>query len=68
VRYNVRADVYDVAGRLVRTVFEGHLPSGNHFFDWDGSTHAGRAAAGIYFMRVRVNGKGIGTAKIIRMP
>lgn len=69
VHFDVRAEIYDVAGRRVRTVFEGRLPSGSHFLDWDGRTASGRTvAAGIYFMRVMVNGKVIGTTKMLRMP
>ena len=69
VNHAVSANVYDVTGRKVRTIYKGTLPSGRHLLDWDGRTDSGRsAAAGIYFMRITVNGKGIGTVKIIRMP
>jgi len=42
--------IHDVAGRVVRTVFEGQLGSGPHRFAWDGLGDRGRpAAAGVYF-------------------
>ncbi|UCF05173.1 MAG: T9SS type A sorting domain-containing protein [bacterium] len=67
-RYNVQAVVYDVAGRTVRTIFNGHLPAGRHLFSWNGRTRSGRpAAAGIYFLRVMIDGKGVGTTKILRL-
>jgi hypothetical protein len=68
-RYHVKVDVFDVAGRRVRSVFNGRLTSGRHFFDWDGRTGTGNVAgAGIYFMRVMVDGRGVGTVKITRIP
>jgi hypothetical protein len=66
--YNVHAVVYDVMGRTVRTVFDGRLPAGRHLLDWNGRTRSGRpAAAGIYFLRVMIDGKGVGSAKILRL-
>ncbi len=42
--------VYDVAGRLVRTLVEGHLDAGPHEIVWDGTDDAGRrVASGVYF-------------------
>ena len=66
--YEVRAEVYDLAGRRVKSVFEGHLPSGSHSFLWDGHDGTGRATgSGVYFLRVVVDGQPAGTAKITRM-
>ena len=49
----VRVLVYDVAGRLTRTLVEGPLPAGQHRRVWDGADDTGhRVAAGIYFLRV----------------
>ena len=42
--------VYDVAGRLVRTLVEGNLDAGPHEIVWDGTDDAGRrVASGVYF-------------------
>lgn len=46
--------IYDVAGRLVRTLASEDLPVGPHTFAWDGRDNAGRgAASGIYMVRLR---------------
>ncbi len=48
-----RVTVVDVAGRLVRTLSSGPLPSGDHRIAWDGRDDAGRpAAAGVYHAMV----------------
>jgi len=49
----VRLQVYDLRGRLVRTLHAGVLASGNHTATWDGTDAQGRAAAaGVYFVRL----------------
>jgi hypothetical protein len=46
--------VYDLAGRLVRTVLARRLGAGRHQVMWDGRDDEGRRAAhGIYFVRLR---------------
>ena len=53
----VEAGIYDVAGRLVRTLERGEFPAGRHALRWDGLDAAGaRVGAGLYFYRVRVDG------------
>lgn len=51
----VRARVYDVAGRLVRTLDgSGELPAGPHALRWDGSGQAGtKTARGVYWMEIQ---------------
>jgi hypothetical protein len=45
--------VFDLAGRLVRTLIDGDLSAGEHVAVWNGETDAGeRAASGVYFYRV----------------
>jgi hypothetical protein len=66
--YAVKADVFDITGRKVQTVFEGSLTPGGHTLTWDGRTASGKIApTGIYLMRVAVNGEVVGTAKIARV-
>ncbi|MBE0564426.1 MAG: hypothetical protein IH621_00585, partial [Krumholzibacteria bacterium] len=49
--------VYDVAGRLVRTLTAGRLPAGPHAVRWDGRDDRGRgAASGTYVARLEVDG------------
>jgi hypothetical protein len=44
--------VYDVRGKLVKTVFEGVKPAGYHAFRWDGTDNRGApVATGVYFAR-----------------
>jgi flagellar hook assembly protein FlgD len=50
--------VYDVAGRLVRSLLDQRsLGGGRHAVVWDGRNHAGRrVAAGIYIYRLDAAG------------
>jgi hypothetical protein len=50
---NVSIRVYDVAGRLVRTLVDGHRGPDHYSVVWDGRDNGGRAVAGgIYFCRI----------------
>jgi len=45
--------IFDVSGRLVRTIVDATLVAGLHRFQWNGLTASGRSvAAGVYFGRV----------------
>jgi hypothetical protein len=49
----VELSVYDVAGRLIRTVQATTQPAGAYAVTWDGRDVAGRhVAAGTYFVRL----------------
>ena len=49
--------VFDVSGRLVRTVVRGEYGAGYHTVAWDGKDAGGRrVAAGIYFLRAESAG------------
>lgn len=50
----VRLAIYDVSGRLVRTLLDGdHRPAGAHEVAWNGRDERGMpAAAGVYFARI----------------
>lgn len=51
------AQIYDVAGRRIRTLFVGDLPAGPTVLRWDGREDSGVAApGGIYFVRLRTEG------------
>ncbi|NNE42617.1 MAG: T9SS type A sorting domain-containing protein, partial [Gemmatimonadetes bacterium] len=48
--------VYDITGRLVRTVDQGTASSGVHVRNWDGRDAGGNSAgAGVYLVRLSVN-------------
>ncbi len=50
---DVRLTVYDVAGRQVRVLTDGHHPAGTNTFTWDGRTTRERPVSnGIYFLRL----------------
>ena len=52
----VQIGIYDVTGRLVRTLFKGHQPAGIKTIVWDGKDSIGRPAIqGIYFYKFQVN-------------
>lgn len=54
---DVRAEIYDVQGRIVRTLQHGSLPAGVQMLRWDGMTQDGsKAAAGVYWLRVNAAG------------
>ncbi len=49
--------VYDVSGRLVRTLYRGTRGPGSYVAAWDGRNDEGAAAgAGVYFLRADVGG------------
>ncbi|MBU1072535.1 T9SS type A sorting domain-containing protein, partial [bacterium] len=63
----VRLAVYDVAGRRVATLVDDDLDAGPQERVWDGATDAGgRAAAGVYIVRLEAGGKEL-VAKTINL-
>ena len=51
---HVRADIYDIQGRLVQTAVDGNLPAGSSVVRWNGKTTGGvSVASGIYWMAIR---------------
>jgi|GEM_PF-2248924 len=49
--------IYDVSGRLVRTLVAGHRQAGQHVVHWDGRTETGQAAgSGLYFCSFEAQG------------
>lgn len=67
-RGSVRLALYDVRGRLVKTLVAGEsMGAGSHEVIWDGRDDAGRpAAAGIYFYRLDA-GPHSETRRLVRM-
>lgn len=58
--------VFDLRGRLVRTLAEGDLAAGRHEAVWDGTDQRGRAlASGVYFARLRETGGAVATRKLM---
>jgi len=62
---NVRLRVYDVAGRLVRTLVDGQVGAGEGVKSWDGRHNGGaQAAGGVYFYRLETGNQTL-TRKMI---
>jgi len=56
-RSNVTIRVYDLSGRVVRSLVGGVVEPGEHAVTWDGTTDAGtHAASGVYFVRMEGTG------------
>jgi subtilisin family serine protease len=50
--------VFDLAGRRVKTLHDGFLRAGVHHRSWNGTTDDGRrAASGVYFCRLELEGR-----------
>ncbi len=55
---SVQLSIYDVTGRLIRTVVDRPLTLGQHEATWDARDQSGvRVAAGLYFVRLRTGGE-----------
>ncbi|HEX5031157.1 MAG TPA: putative Ig domain-containing protein [Candidatus Eisenbacteria bacterium] len=49
----VKVAVYDIQGRLVRTLQDGNLPAGYNSVRWNGTTATGnKVASGVYYFKV----------------
>ncbi len=54
---SVRLQVFDPAGRFVRTLVDGPVAAGAHHAVWNGTDAAGRpVASGVYFARLEADG------------
>lgn len=59
-RSNVRLDVYDATGRLVRTLVNGSVDAGRHTVTWNGTDNSGRTVSeGVYIYRLSTNGESL---------
>ena len=57
--------IYDVNGRLIRTMHSGHVSAGTHQATWDGRDDTGdRVARGVYFCRMNA-GEFSATEKVV---
>jgi hypothetical protein len=62
---DVRVDLFDASGRLVRTVLQQSLPAGYHQAAWDGrDAHGHAVASGVYWYQVQA-GSDRGTRKLL---
>jgi hypothetical protein len=64
----VRAEVFDAAGRSVRLLVEGILGVGEHAVAWDGRDATGlEVGAGVFFVKVTVDGRPSAAGRIVRL-
>lgn len=53
----VQLEIFDVSGRLVRTLLRERVAAGEHMISWDGRNGIGRpAGSGVYFVRLAAPG------------
>lgn len=65
-RGNLLIEVYDIRGRLVRTIFEDIAEKGYGEVTWDGRNNQGRAVeSGIYFYRLKYGDKVMGEKAVL---
>ncbi|NOT32657.1 MAG: S8 family serine peptidase [Candidatus Eisenbacteria bacterium] len=53
----VSVSIHDVQGREIASLANGTFQAGQHNLTWNGATNGGRAAAGLYFVRMSVPGR-----------
>jgi len=61
----VRVEVRDVTGRVVQRLLDRDEDAGEHRIVWNGVDEAGRRVpAGVYFMRMTLDGRAVGSRKV----
>ncbi len=72
IRYGLRDEapvsvaLYDVSGKLVRTLVNSVVPSGDHQVSWDGTDRLGRPlAGGVYMCRLDTPGASASTRVVV---
>jgi hypothetical protein len=52
----VQLSIYDIQGRIVKSIINQNLPAGNYFYRWDGKNDKGvSVSSGVYITNLRVN-------------
>ncbi len=64
----VEMDIYNIKGQKVKRLVNDDYPRGNHKVQWQGVNETGRqVSSGVYFYRLKVNGKSIGVKKMLML-
>jgi hypothetical protein len=62
----VEVAIYDVGGRRIRVIDAGELAAGHHEATWDGLSEEGApVGAGVFFVRLRVDGRAAGDRRLV---
>lgn len=62
---HVSLSIYDIAGKLVRTLITGHQQAGSHEVTWDSKDTRGKhVASGVYFVKLEA-GDNTATEKLL---
>ncbi len=57
---NVELNIYDITGRLVKTLVNENLPAGNYLTRWEGNNSSGnKVSSGVYIYSVRVGDRAV---------
>lgn len=68
VKSEVEISVYDIIGNLIKTIYQGTLNTGEHWFRWNGTDNNGNVvSSGIYFYRLSDHSTVNVTKKMILM-
>ncbi|MDZ7265741.1 MAG: fibronectin type III domain-containing protein [candidate division KSB1 bacterium] len=54
---HAQAVIYNLHGQEVLRLFDGQLNTGTHALHWNGTTTAGQASTGMYFLRILFEGE-----------
>ncbi len=64
----VEMDIYNIKGQKVKRLVNDDYPRGNHKVEWHGDNSTGKqVSSGVYFYRLKVNGKSIGVKKMLML-
>lgn len=65
---DVAVDLFDLRGRRVRALLQGHTEAGRHRVTWDGTDDQGRTvASGTYLVRLRIGARALsGRVTLVR--
>jgi hypothetical protein len=65
----VNVSIYDVSGRLVRTLVDGAMDKGEHSQSWDGADNGGhRVSGGIFWMKMQTENGYNSSMRIVVVP
>jgi hypothetical protein len=65
---NVILEIYNIKGQKVKTLIDEYKNAGNHIIAWNGNNDSNQSvASGVYFYKMKVDGKLSSTKKMILM-